>query len=80
MIKGTNLGRSMSISGGRLIGDGNIPHANALSFNMSDSNGDITARFSYTGEYYEATMILTVNGRDIKFKLDYLQTHLQLSR
>ena len=70
VVKGEDLGNSLTVSGGNFINKGKIVPAKSLSTNMTNGNATITAVFPTSDSYENASISFNVNGKEIKLNLD----------
>ena len=70
VIKGDNLGSSITVSGATFTNDGKKYQANTLNCNMTDGNATIAAVFPFSGKLKKPKMTLMVNGEEVPFNLE----------
>lgn len=70
LIKGKSMGNTMSVSGGTFTNNGKTYRANNINFNMTDDDVTISVGFPFSEDYKDASMCLTVNGREMPFNLE----------
>ncbi len=70
VIKGENLGNTLTVSGGTFTTMGKTYRAKAMNCDMTDGNAIITIVFPFTSEYENSSMTLNVNGKEVSLDLE----------
>lgn len=68
-VEGGALGDNMTVSGGILTNKGEAYNAKSLSCTMYDGIASITSVFPTSGDFENASLVLTINGEDVKLPL-----------
>ena len=70
IIKGENLGNSITVSGGTFTNNGTDYNASSLLYNMTDGKALITAVFPFSADFKNPSMTLVIDGDEIPFVLE----------
>ena len=69
VIRGTDLGSNLSVSGGKITTQGTRVTAKSLKSNMTDGSAMVSVVFPCTGMQQNSVLQLNINGTDVSFDL-----------
>ena len=79
VVTGEDLGNSLSVSGGTFTNKGQIYSAKSLKTNLTDGHATITGVFPFSDNYENASVVFTINGKEVKLNLDEFRRNSQSS-
>lgn len=77
VINGEGLGDYISVSDVFFTNKGKRYNSNSLNTNMTDGHAVITATFPFSDNYENASVALTINGKEVKLNLDDFRRNSQ---